>query len=707
MDKVEIIKEIRVAASKLRNGKLKNLDRLAPTLEKIRAAIGLDTIDEVVVFVAVMDRQCSSETTVVSDLADYFGCSTIDVATYYKTIKSLITNNFLIVTNRYETRFAKVGFKVDTAVFNAIVEGRSIPSNRKPAETETDRFVFCKGVDGLVKAREDGEFNTGQLMSEVEIIEEMNRDLPFVKDVLALLPDIETRILFYVVCNDYRPQNDHFSGIDGALDSIYDGIQDQARVKLSLLNGSHPVLTAGLVEVESKKILLLTDKGSHLYFNELAPLFATDDSGLNRYDFAHKIYCYADSLHRPVYNPSDERQHSNCSVSDNKQRLYNKVLRMEANNPQLNMIGKLKTIVPWIIDRVIFYMICNRMMEYRQFPMKDLSNALDYSHEIMARRELKAGRHQLQKTGLVTVKDGSFMESTCLEWTHKGKDLFLEEDINLYEDNIAGRNIIQCADIPEKKLFFDGTLERRLASLRDYLQEDRYSSICESLKRQNRSVGMSVLFYGDAGTGKTESVMQIARATGRAIIHVDISATKTCWFGESEKLIKGVFTDYRRVCERGGLKPILLFNEADGVFSKRKDNSAGIIDQTENTIQNIILEEMENLDGILIATTNMETNFDTAFERRFLFKIRFGKPTEQARASIWRDKMPSLSETDATRLAALYDFSGGEIDNVARKAAIAEAFSGCSPTIDSLKEICSEERLARHSSRRIGFASGA
>ncbi|MCD8303770.1 MAG: hypothetical protein LUC86_02925 [Prevotellaceae bacterium] len=323
MDKVEIIKEIRAAASKLRNGKLRNLEKIAPTLEKIKTALGLETTDEVVIFVAVMDRQCSSVTTVVSDLADYFGCSTIDVATYYKSIKSLRDKSFLTMVNRYETRFAKNSFKVDTSIFNAIVEDRDIPSERKPTETGTDRFVFCKGVDGLVKAREEGEFNTRELMSEVETIEEKYRDLPFVKDVLALLPDIESRTLFYEICNDYRPLKDQFSGIDGTLDSIYDGVRDQARVKLSLLDGSHPVLTAGLVDVESKKILVLTDKGSNLYFKELAPLFATDGSGLNRYDFAHTIYCYAVDLRRSVYDPSDGCLLSNYSASDNIQRLYN------------------------------------------------------------------------------------------------------------------------------------------------------------------------------------------------------------------------------------------------------------------------------------------------------------------------------------------------------------------------------------------------
>lgn len=197
--------------------------------------------------------------------------------------------------------------------------------------------------------------------------------------------------------------------------------------------------------------------------------------------------------------------------------------------------------------------------------------------------------------------------------------------------------------------------------------------------------------------------MQIAKATGRAIMHVDISATKTCWFGESEKLIKKVFTDYRHLCEKSKTKPILLFNEADAVFSKRKDVGSGSVAQTENAIQNIILEEMENLDGILIATTNLADNLDHAFERRFLFKIRFDRPTVEAKTNIWLSKLPSLSREDARTLASNYDFSGGQIDNITRKALMQEIIKGVKPSVSALVTMCGEEKLSKNNTRRIGF----
>ena len=224
-----------------------------------------------------------------------------------------------------------------------------------------------------------------------------------------------------------------------------------------------------------------------------------------------------------------------------------------------------------------------------------------------------------------------------------------------------------------------------------------------AIKENNLPNGIAVLLYGEPGTGKTESVMQIAKATGRSIMHVDISATKTCWFGESEKLIKKVFTDYRKLCKKCKVKPILLFNEADAIFSKRKDVNSGNVAQTENAIQNIILEEMENLDGILIATTNLADNLDGAFERRFLFKIRFDKPTTEAKTNIWMSKLPSLSLEDAQTLASSYEFSGGQIDNVVRKALMQEVIKGDKPTINSLVELCSEEKITKNNFKRIGF----
>jgi SpoVK/Ycf46/Vps4 family AAA+-type ATPase len=124
----------------------------------------------------------------------------------------------------------------------------------------------------------------------------------------------------------------------------------------------------------------------------------------------------------------------------------------------------------------------------------------------------------------------------------------------------------------------------------------------------------------------------------------------------------------------------------------------------ENTIQNIILQEMETLDGILIATTNLEQNMDKAFERRFLYKVKFNKPTLEVRSHIWLSMIPSLESDTATLLAQKYDFSGGQIENIARHYTIDSILHGDSVnTQDTLLHHCENEQLDNRNNRRIGF----
>jgi SpoVK/Ycf46/Vps4 family AAA+-type ATPase len=184
-----------------------------------------------------------------------------------------------------------------------------------------------------------------------------------------------------------------------------------------------------------------------------------------------------------------------------------------------------------------------------------------------------------------------------------------------------------------------------------------------------------------------------------------MSELKSKWVGDSEKIVKGVFTTYREMCRTHELAPILLFNEADAIFSKRLQDPEGSVDQMMNSIQNIILQELENLDGILIATTNLASNFcDDAFARRFIFKVEFEKPAPETRAKIWKSMLDDLSDADALTLATRYDFSGGNIENIARKAAVGYVLSGHKADLGELVTYCDEETLSsRKTAHRIGF----
>lgn len=242
----------------------------------------------------------------------------------------------------------------------------------------------------------------------------------------------------------------------------------------------------------------------------------------------------------------------------------------------------------------------------------------------------------------------------------------------------------------------------QLSMLKSLLNDSNLLETQQRLSNKSLPKGIAVLLHGSPGTGKTESVMQIARETDRMIMKVEISQMRSKWYGENERLTKGIFRDYaslNSVCDR---TPILLFNEADAIFSTRTSADNSKIDKMENTVQNILLEELEHFSGIMIATTNLAKNFDAAFERRFLFKIRFDKPDISVNARIWKLKMPDMPETDCKTLASKFHFSGGQIDNVVRKNEIHQVIYGDSDSIDTIMDFCKEEEMQK-SRAVVGF----
>ena len=263
--------------------------------------------------------------------------------------------------------------------------------------------------------------------------------------------------------------------------------------------------------------------------------------------------------------------------------------------------------------------------------------------------------------------------------------------------------IILNQDIVSKELFFDDEISRQVNTLSKLLSEERYDQIRSALTAKGMRTGFACLLYGSPGTGKTETVYQLARNTGRDIIMVDVSRLKSCWVGESEKNFKSLFSRYRRLVRESKVTPILLFNEADAIFGIRQSGAERAVDKMENSLQNILLQEMEDLQGILIATTNLTDNLDKAFERRFLYKIQFKNPSYTIRSKIWQSMMPELSETDIELLSNRYEFSGGQIENIIRKMNIHSILKGVDAGINDIVEFCNEERINTTSKIVIGF----
>ena len=121
-------------------------------------------------------------------------------------------------------------------------------------------------------------------------------------------------------------------------------------------------------------------------------------------------------------------------------------------------------------------------------------------------------------------------------------------------------------------------------------------------------------------------------------------------------------------------------------------------------MQNLLLQEIEDFEGILIATTNLADNLDPAFERRLLYKIEFKKPGTKIREKIWKSLIPDLGIQEIQDLAEKYTFTGGQINNIATKIDIDYAIDGEMPGYSQMLSYCESECLQKQKgSKSIGF----
>lgn len=327
-------------------------------------------------------------------------------------------------------------------------------------------------------------------------------------------------------------------------------------------------------------------------------------------------------------------------------------------------------------------------------------------------------RHELRIGSHVLIRHG-YIEHKCDEGQVNGEQYMLTREaknalLSNYKPSrskcrrvtLNGRFLKSYKTIKEKPLFFNATEQVQIDRLASMLSIENLPSIQERLSEQGMRKGFACLFYGGPGTGKTETVYQIARQTGRDLMQIDIAGLRDKWVGESEKNIKEVFARYRSLCKHSEVMPILFFNEADGIINKRTENVEYSVDKTNNAMQNIILQELEDLDGILIATTNLTSNLDSAFERRFIYKVEFHKPDTEVKARIWQSMLKDLSLADAHQLASHFDFSGGQIENIARKRTVDYILSGKMASLTEIEDYCRAEILDDKKKRKpiVGFS---
>ncbi|MBC5857831.1 ATP-binding protein [Campylobacter jejuni] len=225
--------------------------------------------------------------------------------------------------------------------------------------------------------------------------------------------------------------------------------------------------------------------------------------------------------------------------------------------------------------------------------------------------------------------------------------------------------------------------------------------------KSNKNIEAKIIFYGPAGTGKTMSALAMAKSMKKSVLSFDCSKILSKWVGESEQNVRKIFDTYKNIVQACKQSPILLLNEADQFLSTRVDGSSGS-DKMHNQMQNIFLEQIERFSGVIIATTNFLESLDSAFSRRFDYKIEFKKPDFKDRLKIWEKFLPkkALFEKDFDiKILSNYELSGAQILMVVKNTALKVAVSqdGVFKMQDFIESIQKELNSSFDKSKIVGF----
>ena len=241
------------------------------------------------------------------------------------------------------------------------------------------------------------------------------------------------------------------------------------------------------------------------------------------------------------------------------------------------------------------------------------------------------------------------------------------------------------------------------------LDKDVYAKLkAWGIKEKRKGIDARIIFYGVPGTGKTMTAVSLAKTLKRPILSFDCSKILSMYVGESEKNVRKIFDNFKSLSKEAKVNPILLLNEADQFLSSRTEGPGGSAEKMHNQMQNIFLEQIEQFEGILIATTNLLENIDKAFSRRFNYKIEFKKPGKKQRKRLWHFMLPENAdyeeELDVDELSK-HELTGGQINLIVRNTAykVAVREESVFTLQDFLEEIEKELGSSFEGSKSMGF----
>ncbi len=257
----------------------------------------------------------------------------------------------------------------------------------------------------------------------------------------------------------------------------------------------------------------------------------------------------------------------------------------------------------------------------------------------------------------------------CLSGEFLNRVLFDSDLKSDYSIGFPAKRITTALEWDEMVLGYDTAAE--LEDINVWIAHQRTIMVDWNLGRFLK-VGYRALFYGPPGTGKTLAATLLGKKNGMDVYRVDLSMIVSKYIGETEKNLAKVFD----MAENRNW--ILFFDEADALFGKRTSNNTSN-DRHANQEVAYLLQRIEDFPGIVILATNLRSNLDEAFSRRFQSVVYFPMPDEELRLKLWKNMIPTdWLGTDGDKLlkaGAQSELSGGSIVNVVRRLAIAKACS--------------------------------
>jgi len=384
-------------------------------------------------------------------------------------------------------------------------------------------------------------------------------------------------------------------------------------------------------------------------------------------------------------------------------------------NAQLNVIKycNRKYFTETLLDAYVCLAVCVKSVyDNDAFNFSYMDNYINMGKNYIQymRREILTESWAPIAEGLIENAGGGMVDfNPELKLTPKGFNYFLKEldpeMLQFLRSRLGKVNVpmMQPKDIQKVDLYFNPDFAKRIDRMSTILMPQKFAEFQASFPKNAKMKGLTLLFHGGPGSGKTETVLQLCRKTKRPLMKIEVTDFQSKWVGESERKLKQIFTDYKTACERMEMAPILFLNECDQIIGKR----VGIrnsVDQMNNALQNILLEQLEQFQGIMIGTTNLTKNMDEAFERRFAMKFQFESPNETAKVSIWKSAIKGLRQQEAIALVKQFDFTPGEINNVARRFMVENLLGLEKSRLQTLQELCETEHYERNHTSNIGFS---